>query len=157
MRVCGRRGLVLGLVTCVVDPSACFLHGAGRTRLPAIRRPTASCSPRATPSDADVEHVEHRPKDLDQDVTPLVDALAEAASNVRSPLFYPGHKMGRYDGAAWTRITPHRTFHHGRLLLAAVHVLPEVYRILYKLEVDNGLANVFCCTLLCFGLIISCS
>lgn len=32
---------------------------------------------------------------LDQDSTPLVDALAEAASNVRSPLFYPGHKMGR--------------------------------------------------------------
>ncbi|CAN0456670.1 unnamed protein product, partial [Hapterophycus canaliculatus] len=32
---------------------------------------------------------------LDQDSTPLVDALAEAAGNVRSPLFYPGHKMGR--------------------------------------------------------------
>lgn len=33
---------------------------------------------------------------LDQDSTPLVDALVEAAGNVRSPLFYPGHKMGRY-------------------------------------------------------------
>lgn len=33
--------------------------------------------------------------DLDQDSTPLVDALAEAAGNVRSPMFYPGHKMGR--------------------------------------------------------------
>lgn len=32
---------------------------------------------------------------LDQDSTPLVDRLAEVASNVRSPLFYPGHKMGR--------------------------------------------------------------
>lgn len=32
---------------------------------------------------------------LDQDSTPLVDALANAAKNVRSPLFYPGHKMGR--------------------------------------------------------------
>lgn len=34
---------------------------------------------------------------LEQDSTPLVDALAEASANVRSPLFYPGHKMGRYD------------------------------------------------------------
>ncbi|CAN0494760.1 unnamed protein product, partial [Ectocarpus sp. 12 AP-2014] len=31
---------------------------------------------------------------LNQDSTPLVDALAEAAGNVRSPLFFPGHKMG---------------------------------------------------------------
>ncbi|CAN0298414.1 unnamed protein product [Ascophyllum nodosum] len=31
---------------------------------------------------------------LDQDSTPLVDALEETATKVRSPLFYPGHKLG---------------------------------------------------------------
>ncbi|CAM9432849.1 unnamed protein product [Ectocarpus sp. 12 AP-2014] len=31
---------------------------------------------------------------INQDSTPLVDALAKAAGNVRSPLFFPGHKMG---------------------------------------------------------------
>lgn len=43
---------------------------------------------------------------LDQDSTPLVDALAEAAGNVRSPLFYPGHKMGRYERLRVTREHP---------------------------------------------------
>lgn len=112
MKGCGGRGLVVVLIACVVDPSACFLYGAcSRTRPRVTRRPTASCSPRSTPS-AEVEHVEQveqverRPKDLDQDSTPLVDALAEAASNVRSPLFYPGHKMGRYGGAALLEMNP---------------------------------------------------
>ena len=87
MTGCGRRGVVFLLIACVVEPSASFLHGSSRPRQSTgTRRPTASSS----------SPVEHRPKDLDQDETPLVDALAEAASNVRSPLFYPGHKMGRY-------------------------------------------------------------
>lgn len=108
MRGCGRRELVVSLIACVVGPSACFLHSSScssRTPTANTRRPTASCPPRATPSADHLEHVEHRPRDLDQDSTPLVDALAEAASNVRSPLFYPGHKMGRYGG-----IHPHLTF-----------------------------------------------
>ncbi|KAG5186001.1 decarboxylase [Tribonema minus] len=31
----------------------------------------------------------------DQNSTPIVDALAEAAAKIRAPLFFPGHKMGR--------------------------------------------------------------
>ena len=31
---------------------------------------------------------------LDQDETPLLDALTTAASAVRAPFFFPGHKMG---------------------------------------------------------------
>ncbi|CAM9903399.1 unnamed protein product, partial [Discosporangium mesarthrocarpum] len=31
----------------------------------------------------------------DQDSTPLVDAMEEAASRIRAPFFFPGHKMGR--------------------------------------------------------------
>ncbi|CAM9656825.1 unnamed protein product, partial [Choristocarpus tenellus] len=34
------------------------------------------------------------PIELDQDSTPLVDAMEEASSRVRAPFFFPGHKMG---------------------------------------------------------------
>lgn len=114
MRGCATRELVVILVACVIGPSACFLHGStSRTDKRAVTRGLgASCCPRATQQSTDVEHVEHRPKDLDQDVTPLVDALAEAAGNVRCPLFYPGHKMGRYGGGAASGLSihPHRAF-----------------------------------------------
>lgn len=67
----------------MLAPTSAFLGGHGRiTNVPraaARQRAIAASTPGA----------------LDQDSTPLVDALAKAAANVRSPLFYPGHKMGR--------------------------------------------------------------
>ena len=36
---------------------------------------------------------------LDQNRTPLVDALALAARRIQAPLLFPGHKMGRCDRA----------------------------------------------------------
>lgn len=96
MRGCGRLEIISGLFACGVGPGSCFLHcsttGIVRTARTAIRSSTMEAHP-----GADINHPDLRPEHLDQDATPLVDALAKAAGNVRSPLFYPGHKMGRYD------------------------------------------------------------
>lgn len=82
-----------------------FISGSSSFRISAgtISRRAALATPQQ-PARAHVRQRKHSPavrgiqiwaSELDQDSTPLVDALVDAASNVRSPLFYPGHKMGR--------------------------------------------------------------
>lgn len=92
------------IVVCMISRSSAFVTivSSSRVKVGGI----AANVPRATARPITVNvHARERPlmlcacadAGLDQDCTPLVDALAEAASKVRSPLFYPGHKMGRCD------------------------------------------------------------
>jgi len=97
MRGCGRLKLVGSLIACGIGPGSCFLHYSTTSIIRTARTAIRSSAVEAE-CGADLEQHYRRPEHhLDQDATPLVDALAKAAGNVRSPLFYPGHKMGRYD------------------------------------------------------------
>lgn len=95
MRGCGRLELIGVLVACGIgdpDPVSCFTTTSSIVR---TAKTTIRSSVREAECGADLDQRQHFPKNLDQDETPLVDALAKAAGSVRSPLFYPGHKMGR--------------------------------------------------------------
>lgn len=108
-RMMGFRGsefLVIFMACELVRPSSAFLgcSTSARTGWVGVRqRRVASCTmvlPKRNRAAAQVccaaTETAEPSAELNQDSTPLVDALAEAAGNIRSPLFYPGHKMGRY-------------------------------------------------------------
>lgn len=107
MRVSGRHrrtsgGIILLLQTLLffVGPGSSFRVAPGGTRQGAARALPRAVHVRSRRRWQRPEGYRHATTmqatdSLDQDSTPLVDALANAAKNVRSPLFYPGHKMGR--------------------------------------------------------------
>ena len=104
MRVSGRYRLLLTSAGFIlvqnllfrVGPSSSFrvAPGGGRRAARALPRAVHVRRRRRWHSPEDF-HASRQAAGLDQNSTPLVDALANAAKNVRSPLFYPGHKMGR--------------------------------------------------------------
>lgn len=102
MRVSGRHRLlascgfilVQALLFCVGPSSSFRVASGGRRAVRALPRAVHIRTRRRRYSPEGCRAA-RQAAGLDQDSTPLVDALANAAKNVRSPLFYPGHKMGR--------------------------------------------------------------
>ena len=71
------------------------------------------------------------PLDLEQDETPLLDALVAASSDVRAPFFFPGHKMGR--GA------PRRLLRALGLRRSLRHDLPELPEVTQPTSVARSI------------------
>jgi hypothetical protein len=47
---------------------------------------------------------------IDQNKAPVVDTLEKAASLVRSPFFFPGHRMGKGASEKMLKLMPEHTF-----------------------------------------------